>query len=101
MLHYPLWLQLLIVLVVADILPLTLLCVIGRWRMFPAILRDPLLFFGIISMDRLNELMSFKEQIKEISDYTYMVLGVVFLILAFKNKWFWDEDEHNNQGPST
>jgi hypothetical protein len=90
----PTWLQFLIVLIVADFLPLTIMVLIANSTVFPVSMRTPLLIVGTIAIKGINNIMPVKESVKDMAAHAYLVLTIVFLVLAIKNGWLWNKETY-------
>ena len=86
----PMVLQVIVVLIIANIIPLTLIVVIGNWRYFPRVLRIPLLLVGISLMEKFMKQMPVDSKVKDIADWTYIIIVPLFVILGYRYKWFWN-----------
>lgn len=90
---YPIWFQLALVFVIADVIPTAVVFTLLRFKRFPAMVKNIMFVVGVIAIDRLNNVIPVSEQAKTISDYLFGACIVVFLVWAIKNKWLWDESD--------
>lgn len=91
MMNLPAWVQFIIVLIVADFLPLAVMVLIANSKIFPVSLRTPLLIIGTITIKGINNIMPVNENVKDLAAYAYLILAILFLVLAIKNRWLWDK----------
>lgn len=95
--NYPVVVQFILALTIVYILPTVIAMVISKWKYFPVILRTPVLFSGLAIINKLEDIFPVTEGSKNIAGYIYIILGSIFLFLIFKYKWFWNDEEKNDQ----
>ena len=92
--QFPDWLQIVIVFSIYTLISV-IFAAVSRWKYLPVILRTPTLILSIVVIKTIDRIIPSSETVKNWSAGIWGASIVIFLILAFKNKWFWDEKDKN------
>lgn len=90
--------QILIVFV-ADVLPLVVTVLVGRWKRFPTGLRFPLILAGYFGAQKLVRMMHLAAEVKRTGNWIFVGVAAVFLFVVLKYDLFSDSNEENKTNP--
>ena len=90
----PEWLQFIIVFSLYELITVVL-GVVVRLRGLPVILRTPMFILFIAFIIQTYRVLPVSENVKDYAAYLYGLTIIIYFVLAFKNKRFWDDEEEN------